>query len=163
MPLLALLFIVVPALELAVLIQVGSAVGVFTTMLLVVATAVVGARLAQMQGLDVLRRIQRATQAGELPTQALLDGAFLFVAGAFLLTPGFITDTFGFLCLIPPARKVMQRWLLRRLEGRIEVRTYGRFSGTEAGPQAPGAGRRPRHGPYGDVLDVPPPTDDRAR
>lgn len=161
---LALVFVVVPAAELAILIQVGTQIGVLATLGLVVLTAVIGAHLARLQGLDVMRRFQRSMAEGRVPADALMDGAFLLAAGAFLMTPGFVTDAFGFICLIPPARAGLKRWLARRLKGRIEIRTYG--TGPDPfdprfGP--PGAPRGPRPGTPDDVLDVEPPSEDSSR
>lgn len=152
---LLLAFVVVPVAELALLIQIGTQVGVLPTLLLVLFTAVVGARLAQQQGLQVMQRFQRSMSVGELPTQAMMDGAFLLAAGAFLLTPGFITDLFGFLCLLPPARRRMQRWLAERLQGRIQVMTvhYGSMPG-QGGRDAQGFDRRTGGGPLDPVIDA---------
>lgn len=112
MPVLLLLALVigVPLIELYVLIQVGSQIGALPTLVLTLLTAAIGIALVRRQGLGVLARVGRALAADELPALDLLDGVLLLVAGFFLLLPGFITDTLGFLLLVPPVRQ----WLIRR-------------------------------------------------
>jgi UPF0716 protein FxsA len=127
---LALLFVVVPVLELALLIQVGRWVGLLPTLLLVVATGVTGAWLARGEGTRVLVRFRRELAAGHIPGQALLDGLAVLVGGAFLLTPGILTDVAGFSLLVPFTRRAIQRRVRRSLEasireGRIEVVQMG--------------------------------------
>jgi UPF0716 protein FxsA len=127
---LLLLFVVVPAVELALLIEIGSRIGTAATLGIIVATGMIGAALARQQGLGVLRRLQEETSAGRLPTDALIDGAFLLVAGALLVTPGVLTDVVGFLCLVPGFRNVVKREVRKRLEravldGRVEVHVAG--------------------------------------
>lgn len=123
------LFIAVPFVELALLIELGSRIGTMHTLLLIVFTGVVGASLARQQGLGVLRRIQEETARGQLPGDALLDGLILLVAGALLITPGLLTDAVGFAALVPPVRAAMRRafvrWLEKRVrEGRAHVTVY---------------------------------------
>jgi len=123
---LALLFVVVPLLELILLIEVGRWVGLWPTIALVVGTGAAGAALARAQGLKTLWAFQKSSSSGQLPSQALQDGLAILVGGAFLLTPGLLTDLAGFLLLIPPTRRWIQRRvrqaLIRRLEdGRIQV------------------------------------------
>ena len=111
-----LLFVVVPAAELALLIEIGSRIGTVATLGIIAATGVLGAALARRQGLGVLRRLQQETNAGRLPADPLIDGAFLLVAGALLVTPGVLTDVVGFLCLVPAFRNMVKRDVRRRLE-----------------------------------------------
>ena len=111
---LAFLFIVVPLAEIVVLIEVGSFVGAAGTLGLVVATALVGAFLVRQQGLASIRQIHVALSRGELPTHAFYHAGFLLLAGALLLTPGFLTDMLGFLFLVPSARERLGQWLIGR-------------------------------------------------
>ena len=113
---LLLLFVVLPAVELALLIEFGSRFGTLHTLALIVATGVVGAALARREGLSVMRQVQAEMAAGQLPAASLVDGAIILVAAALLVTPGVLTDAFGFLCLIPGFRAVIRRVLRRRLE-----------------------------------------------
>ncbi|ROR29599.1 FxsA family protein [Inmirania thermothiophila] len=110
-----LLFTLLPLAEIYVLIRVGGWIGAGWTVLGVVGTAVLGVALLRAQGLATLARAHRALERGELPALELLEGAVLVVAGALLLTPGFITDTLGFLCLVPPLRReLLRRFLASR-------------------------------------------------
>ena len=108
-----------PLIELVVIIKVGSAIGAFETVALLVLCSLVGVWLVKQQGLAVLRRAQREADAGRVPTASLLDGVLLLVAGGLLIFPGFVTDIVGALLLLPPVRYVLRRLLVAR---------YGRAS-----------------------------------
>ena len=110
---LILLFILVPIVELILLIKLGGLIGLWPTIGLIVATGAAGASLARWQGLSVLRQIQLELASGRLPGGALVDGIIILLAAALLVTPGLLTDVFGFLCLIPGFRGVMKRMLKR--------------------------------------------------
>lgn len=158
---LALLFIVVPAVEMTLLVELGSRIGGVGTLALVITTGVVGASLAKRAGLDVLRRIQTETQQGHVPTDALLDGAIILVAGVLLVTPGILTDLVGFACLIPGLRGVMKgavRSYLARAAAKVEVVTPS----PAPWPQEPFVANWPPKTGQGPVIDVtpePPPSD----
>ena len=107
MPLLILLFLAVPFVEIWLLIKVGVVIGAGWTIFLVVATAVIGAGLVRAQGLSTIGRIQQEMAAGRLPADEVLQGLFLLVSGALLVTPGFFTDAVGFALLIPPVRRFL--------------------------------------------------------
>ena len=117
--LLALLVIVVPILELAVIIQISSAIGVLNTVGLLLLSGVVGAWLMKREGLGVVRRIQQATAAGRVPGTELVDAFLILFGGALMLAPGFLTDILGMLLLLPPVRVVVRRVLRTRLQARI--------------------------------------------
>ena len=139
---LALLFVVVPILELVLLIQIGQVVGLPLTLALVVLTGVAGAMLARAEGLRVLWAFQKEVAAGRLPGQPLQDGISVLVGGAFLLTPGILTDVVGFSLLLPPTRRWIQARLRRSLEGRIQdgsVRFVFTGPGQWAQPGSPAA------------------------
>jgi UPF0716 protein FxsA len=129
---LLLLFTLVPFLELILLIWLGERVGLVPTVALVLATGVVGAALARHQGLATWDRFQSALAAGRLPGRELLEGFLVLIAGAFLVTPGILTDTAGFLLLLPTAR----RWLMRRFEVRLRARMV--VTGAPAASPGPG-------------------------
>lgn len=112
---LLLLFIVLPLIETWLLIEVGQEIGALATIGAVIATAVIGSQLVRHQGMQALRDIRAGQARGEPPALPLLEGAALLVAGAFLLTPGFITDTLGFLMLVPALRRRAARNLLARM------------------------------------------------
>jgi UPF0716 protein FxsA len=115
-----LLFTIIPVLELYLLIRIGGMIGAFNTVLIILATAIVGASLAKSQGLMVLTQIQQALNEGRLPANELLHGLFILLGGVALLTPGFITDFIGLSMLIPNIRdiyiKIAQRIIKKRVE-----------------------------------------------
>jgi len=109
------MFIAVPILEMIILIKVGGLIGAIPTIAMVVLTATVGIWLLKLEGLATLRRVQEKMAAGQLPETELLEGIMLIIGGALLLTPGFVTDAFGFVCLIPGLRRPLSRWLIKRV------------------------------------------------
>ena len=117
------LFLVIPLVEIAILIQIGKIVGAGYTILLVIGTAALGAALLREQGLSTLAKVQMSMDQGKLPATELIEGLLLIFAGALLLTPGLITDAFGFLFLIPALRKrIAQKFLANFIQSRIDVR-----------------------------------------
>ncbi len=166
MPILILLaFILVPIAEIAVFIKAGEMIGLGWTLAVIVLTAMIGTALLRQQGLKVLSQTQEKLNRGEMPVGELFTGLCLLVAGALLLTPGFITDTVGFALFLPPVRIALGYFVLRRLSrGGQGPRVW--VNGEEVGPGAgrgPGgrAGRRPGaggpiiDGDYTDVTDTP--------
>ncbi|MCS4505953.1 hypothetical protein KBTX_00614 [wastewater metagenome] len=116
MPLLILLlFIGAPLMELYVLIEVGSAIGALPTIALCLLTAAAGTALLRQQGLETLTRARANMNRGSVPAIELFEGVALALGGVLLLTPGFITDVFGFACLIPWTRRFLIRWVLRHV------------------------------------------------
>lgn len=116
-----LIFLVVPIVEMLLLFEVAEHIGGLSTVGLVVLTAVIGIQVLKQQGLSTITRARQRLESGELPGQEILEGLFLAVGGAFLLTPGFITDTLGFIFLIGPSRRLLVHWLVR--SGKIAVFT----------------------------------------
>jgi len=130
MPLLFLIFLLVPVLEIYLLIEIGSLIGAVWTVTAVVGTAALGAGLVRRQGLAALARFRSATQVGELPAVTIIEGLALLVAGALLLTPGFFTDLVGFLLLTPPLRQfLVRRWLAGRVVTPVGGTPSGRAPG----------------------------------
>jgi UPF0716 protein FxsA len=120
MPLLLIVvFVVVPIAELYVILQVGDAIGAPLTILLLVADSLLGSMLLRSQGRSVWRRFNEALGAGRMPHRELFDGIAVIFGGAFLITPGFLTDVVGLLLLIPPTRAVLRRFAARRLGKRF--------------------------------------------
>jgi UPF0716 protein FxsA len=109
-----LLFIIIPLIELYFIIVVGDIIGAFWTILLVLLTAVIGVNLLRAQGISTLARAQRNMAQGALPAMEMMEGIALAVAGVLLITPGFITDTIGFLLLIPASRRAIVRYIMAR-------------------------------------------------
>jgi len=126
------LFVVIPIVEMYVLIRVGAWLGAWPTIGLVMLTAVIGAGLLRREGVATLASVQRRLQFGELPARELIEGLLLAMGGALLLTPGFVTDVVGFTFLLPPPRKLLATYLLRR--GVLHV---GGVGGHQAGPGRP--------------------------
>jgi UPF0716 protein FxsA len=122
LPILLLLFIAVPILELAVIIQVGQLIGLWPTLALLVADSIVGTMLMRSQGRQAWRRFNEAVAAGRPPAREALDGALIIFGGAFLLAPGFCTDILGLLFLLPPTRAIFRAFLIRRVGGSLAMR-----------------------------------------
>ena len=130
--LLVLLFIIVPIAELALLIQVGQVIGVWWTVLILIADALLGSWLLRSQGRLAWRRFNEALQSGRLPHKEVVDGVLVIMGGVLLLTPGFLTDVMGLLFLLPPTRVVLRRLLVRR--GALKL--VGAMPGTATPPPA---------------------------
>jgi UPF0716 protein FxsA len=109
-------FIGIPLIEIAVFIKVGGIVGLGPTLVIVVLTAVIGTALLRRQGLATLNRARQQLNQGALPLAEIFDAVCLLVAGAFLLTPGFVTDSVGAILLIPAARLVLRRFIGARVQ-----------------------------------------------
>ena len=144
-------FIGVPLLEIAVFIEVGEAIGLWPTLATVVLTAIIGTWCLRAQGLATLARARTQLDQGALPTRELFDGACLLIAGALLLTPGFVTDGIGFLLFLPPVRDFLRVQLARRMEGRTETHIY--VDGQEVGGGTSGPGGGPQNRPRGPVIE----------
>ena len=108
-------FIVLPILEMYVLIKVGGNLGALNTVLLVLLTALIGVALLRVQGFRTLMNAKNKLGMAQLPAEEIITGIFLAIGGALLLTPGFITDIFGFLCLVPLTRRILLKVFLNNL------------------------------------------------
>jgi UPF0716 protein FxsA len=139
------LFIAVPILELYVIIKVGEAIGLWPTLALLLADALLGTLLLRHEGRSAWRRFNRALAERRFPGREVADGLMIAVGGTLLLTPGFVTDIFGFLLLIPPtraiARRLLQTWVARRFV------VLG-VSGMRGAPPSYSSGQRPVSRPY---------------
>lgn len=136
------LFIVIPLIEISLFIAIGDEIGIGTTLLLTFVTAVIGAFLVRTQGLATLLSAQSAMGRSEMPVKEIFDGICLAIAGAMLMTPGFFTDTIGFLLLVPPLRD----YIRKELPKHIKVQTMG---GTYHDPR-----QDPRRPQEPDVIEV---------
>src|SRR5215468_4861700 len=126
-----LLFTLVPLLELYILIKIGSYIGAFQTVALVVFTALFGIVIARIEGLRKLQQIKQSLSQGIVPAEEMVDGVLIFVAGILLIIPGVLTDLFALVLLIPYTRTIFKRWLRRRFDrmaaaGNIRLHYYGR-------------------------------------
>jgi UPF0716 protein FxsA len=150
--LLVALFIVVPIAELYVIIQVGQAIGALPTIAILLTDSILGSMLLRSQGRAAWRRFNEALGAGRVPAREVLDGALVIFGGAFLITPGFISDFVGLLLLLPPTRAVIRRLLVRVFSRRFVVAAVG-------GAGTPNARRRDGrpHDIEGTAVEVDPP------
>ncbi|MCH7863714.1 MAG: FxsA family protein [Proteobacteria bacterium] len=132
---LLIVLIVVPIAEIALFIEVGGFIGFWPTMGIIILTALAGTALLRRQGLAVLRKAQASLEENRFPIDVVFDGLCLLVAGVFLLTPGFFTDTVGLLLFVPPVRAAFGRALARVLAARggMEIHGAGLFSGSRPG------------------------------
>jgi UPF0716 protein FxsA len=141
---LALVFIVVPLVEIYVIVQVGQAIGALNTIGLLLLFSIVGAWLARHEGFVVIQRVRQRLDRGEVPGRELVDGLLVLSGGVLLVVPGFVTDAFGLLLLFPPTRVVARHFLQRR----FAVQTYG----------GPPSRRPPGNPPSGtgrdDIIDL---------
>lgn len=148
-------FIVVPLVELGIIIQVGQLIGAAPTILALLAVSLVGAWLVRREGTRAWRRFTEALRSGRVPADEVLEGAMVLFGGALLLTPGFATDTFGLLLMVPPVRALVGSTLKRQLGSRFSVTSLGGTAGRRPpGPAQPGGRRTARTRRRDDVVDV---------
>lgn len=153
------LFIVFPIVEIAVLVQFGQAFGFWWTLLLIATTAFLGGAVMNLQGFQVMNRAVEALNAGRAPIGPVVDGAFIMLAGVFLITPGVISDLLGGLLLIPWIRHRVAAWSVRQAlkAGRVhmDVFTSRRSTTTASGGGDTGFGSRPGQTQATDPGDGP--------
>lgn len=111
------LFLLIPAIELVLLVQIGRVIGFWPTVAIIIISGLLGSYLVRREGLRVWRRFNEKLRQGAVPGREMMDGIIVLIAGVLLLTPGVITDFFGLLGLFPPTRALFRRQLARRLEG----------------------------------------------
>ena len=117
------LFITIPLIEIAILIKIGSIIGAGYTIALVIGTAFLGVSLLRIQGISTLAKVQANISRGQLPATELIEGLILLISGALLLTPGFFTDTIGFLMLVPTLRqRLAETFFVNFMKNRINIR-----------------------------------------
>ncbi len=144
--LLVVLLVVVPLVEVYVLVQVGQQIGALPTIALLVVMSLLGAYLLRREGSRTWRAFREALSAGRVPTKEVVDGGLVIFGGALLLTPGFATDLFGLLCVLPPTRAALRRMLTGLARRRLGVAgLLASFGGDLAGRRPPGRA----HGPVG--------------
>lgn len=160
MPYALLLFIAMPIVEIALLLRVGSALGWITTLLIVIATAFLGTAMLRQQGLATLAKARARLDSGQMPAEQMLEGMLIMIGGVLLLTPGFVTDAFGFACLIPFSR----RWLASKVASRAIVgmsassapftdRTGSAAAGPEPEQVNRAGSRKSNQSSNGDIID----------
>ena len=132
-------FIVVPVVEIYVIIQVGQVIGAWWTILLLIADSIFGSWLVKKEGAKAWQALQLALEERRLPHRELADGVLILVGGTLMITPGFVSDIFGILCILPFTRPIGRRILA----GMLSRRLLGASTGTWSGTPPPGTPRRP--------------------
>ncbi|WP_033828205.1 FxsA family protein [Bacillus andreraoultii] len=117
------IFILLPALEIGVLLISGNTIGIWNTVMVIILTGILGTILLKKEGLEVIRRAQAEIRSGRPPGNAILDGVCVFVGGILLILPGFVTDCFGLLLLLPPTRKMIKPLLIKWIKRWIDRST----------------------------------------
>ena len=118
------LFIIIPVIELYILIEIGRRLGVWYAIGIIVLTGVLGAYLVKGQGFYILKKIQIDLNEGILPGDNLIQALIILVGGVLLITPGFLTDIMGLICLVPPGRLVIKNYLLKWLKSKIQEGSF---------------------------------------
>ena len=150
---LALLFVVLPIVEIYFLVQLGQVIGALWTIVLVVAIGALGAYLVKREGSRAWRALREALASRRMPSVELADGALILIGGTLLLTPGFVSDVFGLFCVLPVTRPLVRRWLTTVISRRLSVGAASRPTATA--PDHTGTARRPGHEDVvrGEVVD----------
>lgn len=153
---LLLMMLAVPLLELALLIKLGQAIGFWSTVAIIFLTAGIGIAIVNAQGFAAFRRASESVAKGQPPVEPVIDGFMLMLAGGLLIAPGLLTDIAGLLLLIPPVRRLVAKWGLKRMaaSGSIHVSTWQggtTFEEVRGGPEQPGRTRPSASG--GTVID----------
>ncbi len=168
---LILLFLLLPIAELYVIIQVAGAIGIWLTLGLLVLDGILGATLARTQGQTAWRKFNDSVSSGKIPAKETFDGVAIVFGGALLLSPGFITDIFGFILLIPPSRAAVRRLMIAGAKRFTPARSFffvydrwpGRGPGGPADPRRPGGTAGPGAGPpYDNGAGGSPPPANRG-
>jgi UPF0716 protein FxsA len=128
------IFIAVPIAEIYVIIKIGEAIGAVPTILILIADSVIGSMLWRSQGRRVWSRFRQTVERGGIPHREVIDGVLVVFGGALLITPGFISDVFGILLLLPPTRALFRGLFVRRLARRVQIRAFRRRGQDRSGP-----------------------------
>lgn len=150
---LILLFLLTPAIELGLLIQVDKLIGFWPTIGLIIATGLAGSYLAKREGISTWNRLNERLGQGGLPGKELVDGVIILIAGALLITPGVLTDVVGFMGLLPPTRALIRKLVLKRIQKKMEEGAlkmqFGFYGGSAPGPGGPAGWSDGPGGPNG--------------
>ncbi len=146
------MLLLVPIVEIGVFIAIGDRIGIFYTLLMILITAILGSILLRLEGFRVLNQIRTEMAAGKIPAKELTSGVMILIAGVLLLTPGFVTDTIGFLLFLPPVRAAIRMFIVSR----VKLQPMGGSSGFGAGFEEFNASfsnrdNRPQDGPIVDL------------
>ncbi|MCF6273187.1 MAG: FxsA family protein [Rhodobacteraceae bacterium] len=125
-----LILVAVPIIEIGLFIQLGGFIGMWPTLAIVVATALIGSILLRKQGLSAMEDLRRNAETGQSPVGPMANGALILVAGLLLLTPGFFTDSIGFLLMVPPLRALLIKWIAIR----AQIKIYAAAANSQQAP-----------------------------
>ena len=150
---LLLLFILVPLIDFGLILILGKHVGIIETIGIIILTGALGAALTKSQGGKALSNFQEALATGKMPHKEMVDGLLILIAGAVLLTPGFLTDIAGFLLLLPPARAIIRSIVTKKLEKRVSVSVGGNPLNPDSSPEPEAVGENAKSA-SGKVIDV---------
>ena len=142
-------FVVVPIVEIYVLIQVGQVIGPWWTILLLIADSILGTWLIRREGARAWRGLRTALDSGRMPARELADGALILIGGTLMLSPGFVTDAFGILLILPVTRPLFRRLLTGIVTRRLVVMGSGPRNASRPGPRSQGTVVQ------GEVVDDP--------
>lgn len=134
---LLILFILVPIGELTLLIEIGKAIGTWPTIAIIVVTGIIGSYLLRWQGAATWRKFQYSLSRGSFPGDTIIEGVLILIGGAFLLTPGVVTDALGFILLIPPSRKLVVKLVKAYLKRKYDLEEIIVIQPDEPGPDEP--------------------------
>jgi len=150
--------VTVPVLDLLILLRVGAFLGFINTVAVIIITAALGATLAKQQGLQTIANIKRSMNQGEIPTTSLVDGLLILIAGVVLMTPGLLTDAFGFFLLIPPCRALLRSYAVKAFKNNIVMVTpqpgTSQHQSRTSRPSAADDIRANRPSAANDIIDV---------
>lgn len=121
------IFIIIPFIELALLIKVGTLIGTIETLMIIILTGLIGAFMVRAAGIQCIFRIKDNFRSGLFPTDDLFSGLLILFSGAFLVTPGFITDAVGFILLFGPSREIIKKYLIKYLKSKFEKRDFNYY------------------------------------
>ena len=141
---LLLIFILVPVVEFCIFMLLAKVISLWVTLSVIILTGIIGAYLSKKQGALAMRNFRTALGSGKMPHVEATDGILILIAGAVLLTPGFLTDAVGFALLLPPTRKVLRSVLSEKLKKHIHVATPN--FGAQIDPQNAGSGMKQANG-----------------
>ncbi len=125
------LFVLIPFTELVILLEVGESIGAMSTIGVIITTALIGYALFKHQGFKTWQKVQQRMAQGEMPSQQVIEGMVILVAGALMITPGLITDVLGLFCLLPFTRKLALTFIGKRIAGKLKSHTSSHFYYTE--------------------------------
>ncbi len=150
--LLPFMLLLIPIVEIGVFIAIGDRIGIFYTLMMILVTAIIGSILLRIEGFRILKQIQNEMGAGKVPAKELTNGVMILIAGVLLLTPGFVTDTLGFLLFLPPVRAAIRLFLVSRIKFNTQSGAAGfnaGFGGFQSDPN-----NRNRQDQDGPIVDL---------